>query len=120
MLLVATMPFYFPGRWAQRSVDLAPFAGETVTLALATESEQPGKVAFWAAPTLSGSGTSERPNIILYVIDCGGADYMSAYGYDRKTTPTRSVTRHSIQNSDGLSRFSGPEGRRRGDEAAAG
>src|SRR6185436_15350940 len=27
------------------------------------------------------------PNVLLYVIDAGGAEYMSAYGYNRRTTP---------------------------------
>ncbi|MGH7555880.1 MAG: sulfatase-like hydrolase/transferase [Longimicrobiales bacterium] len=28
-----------------------------------------------------------RPNVIFYVIDGGGADQMSVYGYNRRTTP---------------------------------
>jgi arylsulfatase A-like enzyme len=44
-------------------------------------------VGFWAAPILSGSRLAEKPNIILYIIDGGGADYMSVYGYEHDTTP---------------------------------
>ncbi len=73
--------------WGQRSVDLADFAGQTVTLGLEAESEAEGRVALWAAPTISGARTTDKPNIIFYIIDGGGADYMSVYGYNRRTTP---------------------------------
>ncbi len=73
--------------WAQRSVDLAHLAGQTVTLALETESERAGSLAMWGAPTLTGRAMTERPNVIFYVIDGGAADYMSVYGYNRRTTP---------------------------------
>jgi arylsulfatase A-like enzyme len=76
-----------PTQWAQRSVDLARFAGQTVTLSLESDAAQAGTVAFWAAPTVSGARRADRPNVILYVIDGGGADYMSVYGYNRRTTP---------------------------------
>ncbi len=78
-----------PGRWAMGSVDLSGFAGERVTLSLEAETE-PGTVALWAAPALSGqrpAPTRSRPNVILYVIDGGGADYMSLFGYNRSNTP---------------------------------
>ena len=74
-------------RWATRTVDLSPFAGQTIALALETDSESPGAVALWAAPTISGKRATDKPNVIFYIIDGGGADYMSAYGYNRPTTP---------------------------------
>ena len=74
-------------QWGQRSVDLSELAGETVTLTLATESGRNGTVALWGAPTLTAAGTSPRPNVIFYVIDGGAADFMSVYGYNRRTTP---------------------------------
>ncbi|MEE9534618.1 MAG: sulfatase, partial [Acidimicrobiia bacterium] len=73
--------------WGQRSVDLSHLAGQTVTLALEVEAERAGTVGLWAAPTLSAARTSDIPNIIFYVIDGAGADYMSVYGYNRRTTP---------------------------------
>ncbi len=76
-----------PEQWAQRSVDLSKYAGQTVTLALKAASDEPGAVALWGAPTVSGRRRSEKPNVILYVIDGGGADFMSLYGYNRRTTP---------------------------------
>lgn len=77
-----------PEGWAQRSVDLSRLAGQTVTLGLATEAAQAGTIALWGAPTLTGSAAPARPNVIFYVIDGGAADFMSVYGYHRRTTPT--------------------------------
>ena len=74
-------------QWAQRTIDLSHLQGQIVTLALETEADRQGPVALWAAPTLSGSRVSDAPNVIFYVIDAGGADYMSVYGYNRSTTP---------------------------------
>lgn len=73
--------------WAQRSLDLSHLAGRIVTLSLEAEAERAGTVALWAAPTLSGSRTTDKPNVIFYIIDGAGADYMSVYGYNRRTTP---------------------------------
>ena len=74
-------------QWAQRSVDLSSLAGQTITLGLGTEAEQVGTVALWGTPTLTGASVPGRPNIIFYVIDGGAADFMSVYGYNRRTTP---------------------------------
>jgi hypothetical protein len=74
-------------QWAQRSVDLSHLAGKVVTLALEAETDVDGAVALWAAPTLSGAGTSDRPNVIFYIIDGAAANAMSVYGYNRSTTP---------------------------------
>lgn len=73
--------------WAQRSVDLSNLAGQSITLRLETEAERAGTVSLWAAPTLSGKRATKKPNIILYIIDGASADYMSVYGYNRRTTP---------------------------------
>jgi len=73
--------------WQQRSVDLGDLAGETVDLTLSATSDETGAVGLWGAPVLSGGGESDRPNVIFYVIDGGGADQMSVYGYERRTTP---------------------------------
>jgi arylsulfatase A-like enzyme len=74
-------------RWSQRSIDISKMAGKIVTLILENESERTGSVALWTAPTLSGEKTTDKPNVIFYVIDGGGADFMSVYGYNRRTTP---------------------------------
>ncbi|MEE9297898.1 MAG: sulfatase, partial [Acidimicrobiia bacterium] len=92
--------------WGQRSVDLSHLAGQTVTLALEAEADRAGTIALWAAPTLSGVRTTDKPNIIFYVIDGGGADLMSVYGYNRRTTPNLerlaaegAVFEHAYSNS---------------------
>ncbi len=74
-------------RWQQRTVDLSPWSGEEIELVLEATSDTPGAVAFWGAPIVSGSARAARPNVIFYVIDGGGADLMSVYGYNRRTTP---------------------------------
>lgn len=74
------------GEWLQRSVDLGKFAGST-ELVLAAESGRGGAVAIWGAPIVSGGRRDLRPNVVFYVIDGGGADLMSVYGYNRRTTP---------------------------------
>ena len=92
--------------WAQRSLDLSSMAGKTVTLALEANTERAGTVALWGAPTLTGKRVSGKPNIIFYIIDGAGADYMSVYGYNRRTTPNLerlategAVFEHAYSNS---------------------
>jgi arylsulfatase A-like enzyme len=74
------------GDWLQRTVALAKSA-VTATVTLEAESARPGAVAFWAAPIVSGGARGAKPNVVFYVIDGGGADLMSVYGYHRRTTP---------------------------------
>lgn len=85
--------------WQQVSLDLARWAGSELELTLAATSEQAGAVALWGAPILTGSppperpvaagtaSSARRPDVVFYVIDGGGADLMSTYGYNRRTTP---------------------------------
>jgi arylsulfatase A-like enzyme len=73
--------------WNQHSVDLSAHAGGSVDLILEASSERDGAVALWGAPILSSTPPTDWPNVIFYVIDGGGADLMSVYGYDRPTTP---------------------------------
>ena len=73
--------------WQQRSVDLGAFAGATIELSLEASSKRPGTVSLWGAPMVSGSTPGRRPNVIFYVIDGGGADLMSVYDDNRRTTP---------------------------------
>jgi arylsulfatase A-like enzyme len=79
-----------PRTWAMRSIDLSDLAGKHVTLALETESAE-GTVGLWGTPILSSTrvadSSTSRPNVILYIIDGAGADYMSLNGYNRANTP---------------------------------
>ncbi|TKJ35235.1 MAG: hypothetical protein CEE38_15515 [Planctomycetes bacterium B3_Pla] len=47
--------------WAQRCVDLSALSGKRITLSLEADAERAGTVAFWAAPTISGTRKAERP-----------------------------------------------------------
>ena len=92
--------------WAQRSVDLSKWAGQTVQLALEADADDAGTVALWAAPMLSGVAETDKPNVVFYVIDGAGADFMSVYGYNRRTTPNLerlaaqgAVFEHAYSNS---------------------
>jgi arylsulfatase A-like enzyme len=87
------------GAWEQVSVDLSPWSGAEVELTLSAASQEAGAVALWGAPIVSGRTDSperargarparaSRPDVVFYVIDGGGADLMSVYGYNRRTTP---------------------------------
>jgi arylsulfatase A-like enzyme len=74
-------------QWVQRSVDLSRWSGSVIDLVLENDSPQPGDIALWLTPTLSSSTSQNSPNVIFYVIDGAGADWMSLYGYNRRTTP---------------------------------
>ncbi|MBZ0111496.1 MAG: sulfatase-like hydrolase/transferase, partial [Thermoanaerobaculia bacterium] len=76
--------------WRQRSLDLEKWSGQEIELVLQSEADSPGALAFWASPTVSSAKaerSSERPNVVFYVIDGASAGYMSVYGYERPTTP---------------------------------
>ncbi len=81
------------GPWKQVTLDLSPWARTEVELSLEAKSESAGATALFGAPILSGvpgaavSGVRRRPNVVFYVIDGGGADLMSLYRYNRRTTP---------------------------------
>jgi arylsulfatase A-like enzyme len=74
-------------RWVQRTIDLSHRAGQVINLVLENNAPQPGAIGLWLSPILSGDGRSKSPNVIFYVIDGAGADWMSLYGYNRRTTP---------------------------------
>ena len=80
-------PYSDKEHWGQRSADLSHLAGKDITLALEADAERPGTIALWAAPTVSGVRANNKPNVIFYIIDSAASDYMSAYGYNRRTTP---------------------------------
>ena len=71
--------------WSQAHLDLSEYAGQTLTLGFGVAPDSGGQT-YLGAPTLSGA-PPDVPNVLLYVIDGGGADLMSLYGYHRSTTP---------------------------------
>jgi arylsulfatase A-like enzyme len=76
-----------PKEWGQRSVDLSSMAGKTVRIALEADAVRAGTVALWSAPTLTGTRSTKKPNVIFYIIDGAYKEFMSVYGYNRRTTP---------------------------------
>jgi len=88
-----------PHRWEPVPVDLAPFAGQTVTLSLALAAEKPATLGFWGAPTVrsratppvraaAGQPASGPPQGVIVVwADTLRRDHLGAYGYGRPTTP---------------------------------
>ena len=87
-----------PNVWLRQTVDLSEWAGKTVRLGFETAargmSPEGGGSAFlpaWGNPVLDGlmADTSgrEETNLVLISVDCLRADHVSAYGYERKTTP---------------------------------
>jgi len=84
--LVAEETVSDPAAWISLTADLSRWAGREVSLVLETDAGAEGGIGLWGTPTVSGEAAGDRPNVILYVIDGGGADFMSLYGYSRRTT----------------------------------
>ncbi len=90
-----------PNAWLQQTVDLSEWAGKTIRLGFETVArgmspEGVGRAFLpaWGNPVLSGSppdisnmSGKERANLVLISVDCLRADHVSAYGYERTTTP---------------------------------
>ncbi len=79
--------------WRPHQVDLEDFAGQQVSIELATAAENPayrddypGAAAVWGDPVLFSRDGRGRL-IVLVVIDAVSVSHVSAYGYDRPTTP---------------------------------
>lgn len=93
-------------RWVE--VDLAPVAGQRTTLvieAASREGSEPGGVVLVGGlvrlapervrdplppPSPGASPPTERPDVLLYLVDTLRADRLGAYGYDPPTDPVLS------------------------------
>ena len=89
---VMTTTVTTPHRWERREIDLAPFAGATVSLALSATAPTPGALAFWGAPVVrqrvSPDAAGGPPQgVILVQLDTLRKDHLDVYGYERPTAP---------------------------------
>jgi arylsulfatase A-like enzyme len=89
---VMTSTVTTPLRWERRVVDLGPFAGSAVEIALAASAEKEGALAFWGAPAVRqrapGRGEDGPPQVVLMIQgDTLRADHLDVYGYERRTAP---------------------------------
>jgi arylsulfatase len=83
-----------PYRWERTPIDLASFAGQTVTVSLSMIGDA-GTVGLWGAPVIrsrpaaaEGSGAPVRPRGVIWIhADTLRPDHLSAYGAARDTTP---------------------------------
>ena len=85
-----------PEEWR---VDLSRWAGQAVTVRLASE---PGEDAtfdwlYVAGPTIVGAGTTDVRRVVVVAMDTTRPDHFSFNGYERPTTPELDdVLRHSL------------------------
>ena len=85
-----------PNTWLDQTVDLAPWSGKTVRLTFETSMRPRNRadagrsfLPAWGSPVLDSSrGRSGGTNLVLISLDCLRADHVSAYGYERDTTPS--------------------------------
>jgi arylsulfatase A-like enzyme len=90
---VLTRTVTSPYRWERASVDLSPFAGQSVSLSLSATSDRDGTIAFWGAPAIRQQAAKEDGRggppltVILIQGDTLRKDHLDAYGYERPTAP---------------------------------
>jgi len=85
--------------WSEHEVDLAPWAGRTVSFAMRIEPGGSAPIGFWGNPLLlSPTRDDPRPNVLLISADTLRADHLSLYGYARATSLNleRWAERHGV------------------------
>jgi arylsulfatase A-like enzyme len=90
---VLTRTVTSPYRWERQTVDLADFAGESISLSLSATSDKDGTIAFWGAPAVrqraaKEAGAGPPQTVILIQGDTLRKDHLDVYGYQRPTAPT--------------------------------
>jgi arylsulfatase A-like enzyme len=89
-----------PYRWEPQTIDLARFAGQDVVVHLALNAPQAGSIGVWGSPAIRRRETSPPPasgvtpalgkapqGVIVVWADTLRQDHLSAYGYERDTSP---------------------------------
>jgi arylsulfatase A-like enzyme len=90
---VMTTTVTTPHRWERREIDLAPFAGATVSVSLSATAATPGTLAFWGAPVVrqrvapDAAAGGPPQGVILVQLDTLRKDHLDVYGYPRPTAP---------------------------------
>jgi arylsulfatase A-like enzyme len=101
--ILASKTITRPHSWQHAPVELSAYGGERVTLVLAADSEDAGKLAFWGSPVIRRHGAlpvssktaaaKKRPagsppqGVIIVWADTLRQDHLGAYGYERNTSP---------------------------------
>jgi arylsulfatase A-like enzyme len=80
-------------RWEPQVVDLAPYAGASVSLSLSATSDKDGTIAFWGSPAIrqriaGDARGGPAQTVILIQGDTLRKDHLDVYGYERPTAPT--------------------------------
>ncbi len=77
--------------WQPRSISLASVEGREGGLVFETALHAPDSAGFalpvWANPVVSAPTQDDGPSAILISLDTLRADHLSAYGYERETSP---------------------------------
>ena len=87
-----------PDRWHAVPLPLDAFAGQSVTVSLSLDSANQGAIGLWGSPAIRNHDaappgqpvglTSTAPQgVIVIMTDTTRSDHLSAYGYERETTP---------------------------------
>jgi len=85
-----------PHRWETMQIDLARYAGQTVSLTCSLTSPTAGTLGFWGAPVVrtrsapapnQRAGTARPKGVILIQADTLRRDHLGLYGYSRETAP---------------------------------
>jgi arylsulfatase A-like enzyme len=83
------------GKWHEHHLKLVGLPGRNAVLSFESYAVQGGPVVqgeprgLWADPVLTGR--SGRPNLLLLTVDALRPDHLSAYGYERDTSPNLEV-----------------------------
>jgi arylsulfatase A-like enzyme len=88
-LLEETVDVETDGRWRERRISLADWGGRPIVLELRVTASGGGDLwAAFATPEILTPGAQRSgPDVILISLDTLRADHLSAYGYERPTSP---------------------------------